>query len=101
MIIMAVIVGIFAALCLAFPLASVYWFRVNPSISELQAVAGRMTMTEAEAAQMSQMIAVGAAVDFVITLMMFACPAIVVGGLIGLASGVLWYPHSQKAGTDL
>ncbi len=93
----AVIIGMIVAFCLATPIVSIYWFNVNPALSEIQdSVTDRMTLTEAESAQMSQMMAAGAVIDFMVNLALYTCPAVSVGGVIGLISGIFWYRRGYK-----
>jgi hypothetical protein len=88
----AILIGTVAGFCLAAPTASIYWFNTTPSLSELQeATLDFMTLTEAEAERLSQLSAVGAVIDFTVNLILYVCPSMGLGAIIGLIGGILWY----------
>ena len=71
----AVIIGMIVAFCLAAPIASIYWFNANPSLSELQeATVDKMTLSEAESNRLSQQLVVGAVIDFAVNFILLCMP---------------------------
>jgi NhaP-type Na+/H+ and K+/H+ antiporter len=88
----AILIGTVVAFCLAAAIASTYWFNTAPSLSELQeATLDFMTLTEAEADRLSQLSAVGLVIDFTVNLILYVCPSMGLGAIIGLIGGILWY----------
>lgn len=67
-------------------------------MSELKSgITENMSLTEQELTQIIQMAMVGAVIDFVLHLMLYAIPAAFVGGILGIFGGFFRISRKQKS----
>lgn len=99
----AVALGIILTSCLSMSVGAGRWYTSKSTVTELEnALNENSAFGEEEAAQLSEYMAVGQAIDLVFTLFLYACPAAFVGAALGLIGGVFWYRRqSALNNTDL
>jgi hypothetical protein len=85
-------IGLVIAFIFGLTVGSIIWFRDNPSVSELNtAVDKNMNLPEDASAQVSQMVAVGAIIDFIISVMLYILPITCLGTFMGMFAAYWWY----------
>lgn len=99
----AVAIGFVISLCLTMPIGAVWWINDNPSIAEVQEITGRMSLTDEQSAEMDQMVAVGYYLNLIVSVTLMACPAVLIGSVIGLIVGIFRankYPEEGIEATE-
>ena len=92
MLLTAATIGLIVSFMFGLTLGSIIWFRDNPSIAEANAaIDENMNLSEDVAVEVSQMVAVGAAIDFIFKYHVIHPTINVCGNNFWLFAGLWWY----------
>ena len=85
------LIGFILSFLISGTVGSIIWFKRNPSLSEMRQTLGEhSTLSEEEFDQVMRMVAVGAAIDFVLKVGLIVLPSVLIGTGLGLAGGFIY-----------
>jgi len=91
-------IGLVVAFIFSLTVGSIIWINDNPSIAEANAaIDENMNLSEDVSAEVSQMVAVGAVIDFTINVMLYILPITCLGTFVGMLGGYWWYQSKGKS----